>query len=615
MRTQAAFILGLVLLLRLPFLNQAIQGDDFYYLKGAEHALIDPLHPTHAQYIFQGRMVDMRGHPHPPLNAGYLGLLVALFHGESEAPMHAGYVLFSLIAAFSAWALARKFSTRPLAATVLFLVTPAFVVNGNSLESDLPFVAFWLAAVALFVYERWWMAAAASVLAALAAYQAIVLAPVLGWFLLRQKRNIHAWLAILAAPVTLAVWQAYERLTSGTLPAGMLAGYMQSYHLQALAQKLKSAAALTGHTGWLVFPVLSLLAFWRGPIWVRAGAAVVTVAAAIADWNPLFSISCGVGALVILWCAARLNDFLCWWIALFFAAAGVLFFAGSARYLLPIVAPVAILVSNRLDAKWLLCGAIAEATIAIGLAVVNYQHWDGYRQFARTLAPEIQRHRTWTNAEWGLRHYLESAGARPVEDGRAFWPNDLFAATSYGSDSWTGPTAPIAEREITSSIPLRIVAQGADSAYSSVSFGLAPFAVSLAPIDRVRALLISDRKAELSMLSIGTAETAAQILSGVYNNDRWTAERASVLLKRPASAQRIEATVFIPPQAPARTIGLYVEGKLLVEQTYATPGRYTIAAPAPDGEQATVTLVVDKTFSVPGDQRQLGVLLLSIGFR
>jgi len=75
---------------------------------------------------------------------------VALF--TTQPVMLLGTFLFSLIAAFSALSLARKFSPHPLAATLLFLATPAFVINGNSLESDLPFTAFWLLAVALFVH-------------------------------------------------------------------------------------------------------------------------------------------------------------------------------------------------------------------------------------------------------------------------------------------------------------------------------------------------------------------------------------------------------------------------------------------------------------------------------
>ena len=46
--------LGLVLLIRLPFLNQAIQGDDHIYLTEAQHALIDPLHPSDVKYVFLG---------------------------------------------------------------------------------------------------------------------------------------------------------------------------------------------------------------------------------------------------------------------------------------------------------------------------------------------------------------------------------------------------------------------------------------------------------------------------------------------------------------------------------------------------------------------------------
>jgi hypothetical protein len=609
-------VLCLVLLVRLPFLHQAIQGDDFYYLKGAEHALVDPLHPAHAQYVFQGRMVDMRGHPHPPLNAWYLGLLVALLASEAEVPLHAAYLLFSAIAALSALAIARKFAARPMLATVLFLVTPAFVVNGNSLEADLPFVAFWLLAVALFVHERWWLAAASGVLAALAAYQAVILSPVLaGYVLWRKPRRASAWIAALAAPATIGLYQLYERLTSGALPAGVLVGYMQSDHLEALAQKLKSAAALTGHAGWLVFPALSLAAFWRGPLWVRLVAAIAAVGAAVADPNPLFWISCGIGALVVLSCLARVREFLCWWIVVFFAAALVIFFAGSARYLLPIVLPVAILASDRIGGRWLAWSAAAQAVVAASLAIVNYQHWDGYRRFAHSLAADIQSHRTWTNAEWGFRHYLESEGAMPVVTGRTMWPGDLVVTSIYAPNPWTGPAAVLAEREITSPIPLRIIGPGTDSGYSSVAFGLAPFGLSRAPMDRVRAVLVSERKAELSALTIGTPEAAAQIVSGVYNNDRWTSDRAVVVLKRPAGATRIAARIFIPEAAPARTFRLYVDGRLVAEQVFAAPGPYAVEGPAAGSDTATVTLEADRTFSVPPDARLLGVLLLSIGYQ
>ena len=235
---QLAITITFVLALRIPFLNQAIQGDNVNYLYGAEHAQIDPLHPSHARYAFQGRIVDMRGHPHPPLNAWILAGLLALFRDVREVPFHAVYMSFSLIAAVSALALARRFSPHPLAATLLFLVTPTFVINGNSLEADVPFVAFWLASIALYVraVDRQsivWLglACVAMALAAMAAYQAVVLVPIL-WFYGRRWKP--AWAAALAAPITIAVWQVFERSTSGAMPASVLAGYMQSYGLQTL---------------------------------------------------------------------------------------------------------------------------------------------------------------------------------------------------------------------------------------------------------------------------------------------------------------------------------------------------------------------------------------------
>ena len=232
-------IVALVILLRLPFLNQPIQGDDVYYLYGAEHAQIDPLHPLDTRYMFQGDMVDMRGHPHGPVNSWILGILLAVFGDVREVPFHLAYTLFSLIAALSMWSLARRFCERPFAATLLFLAVPAFVVNGNSFEADLPFLAFWMASVALFVHAvdkqstaALMGSALAGALAGLTAYQAVLLTPVLAVYLLERRRTWYpAWTMVLAAPAAIALWQLWEWTTRGALPAAVLLGYMRSYSL------------------------------------------------------------------------------------------------------------------------------------------------------------------------------------------------------------------------------------------------------------------------------------------------------------------------------------------------------------------------------------------------
>ena len=256
-KRQALIVIAFVLAIRLPFLWQPVQGDDIYYLFGAQHAQIEPLHPKHTAYAFQGDVVSMQGHPHPPFNAWYLGGLLAVFHDVREAPFHAAYIPFSLIAALSALAIARRFTEKALLATLLFCAVPAFVVNGTSLESDLPLAAFWLLSTALFLEERMGLAAGAMVLAAMCGYQSVVLVPIL--FLLRRKP--HWVLAVI--PVTLGLYEVLERATSGAMPAQVLTGYFGTYGLQRLENKLRNAGALTAHMGWLVTPLASAAVFRR----------------------------------------------------------------------------------------------------------------------------------------------------------------------------------------------------------------------------------------------------------------------------------------------------------------------------------------------------------------
>jgi hypothetical protein len=587
MDTRLALVLAVVLLIRLPFLNQAIQGDDVYYLAAAEHAQIDPLDPNHVQYVFLGDRVDLRGFPHPPFNAWFLALLLAVTGDIREVPFHAAYILFSVVAALAMWSLAKRFSPHPLWATLLFVAVPAFVVNGNSLESDLPFLTFWMASVACFVAGKWIPAAIVMALAALSAFQAVFLTPILAVYVwLYRRKDRTAWLLTLVPPAAILAWELFERLSSGALPAAVAAGYMSSYGLQALANKLRNAAALTVHACFLVFPALL------------------------------------PGAILLAWKRrGRETAFLAAWIALFFGGAVVVFFAGSARYLLPMAAPVALLVS-RLRPRWLAIGFAAQMALSLALATVNYQHWDGYRRFARQIRAATAGRRVYINGEWGLRYYLEADGGLPLERGQVLRAGDIVVSSRLAYPvEFTAPTATIAEQPLRASLPLQLIGLEARSGYSTASKGLRPFDISTAPIDIVRAAVVLDRHPALAYLPMNAPEAPAQIVSGLYDVEggawRWMSASAVVLLKSPAQPLPIEAVFTIPDPAPARHVELLLDGRVVASETYSGPGAYTLKSPpqSPAGETATVTLTLDRTFSVPGDRRELGVVVSSIGFR
>jgi hypothetical protein len=616
----------LVLALRLPFLNQAIQGDDIFYLYGAEHAQVDPLHPTHTQYLFQGDLVDMRGHPHGPLNAWILAAPLAVLGEVREAPFHVLYILWSLIAVLAMWSLARRFCEQPFLATLLFLAVPAFVVNGNSLEADLPFLAMWMAAVALFVKaidsgSRWLLGWSAlfGALAGLAAYQSILLTPVLAVYLIEKRRASNlagkvGWAAILAAPIAIAAWQLFELASSGVLPATVLIGYMRSYGFQSAANKARSAAALIVHSAWIVSPII--LVFLKGPRWrpqfrwIGAGAAAVC--ALIYDPNLPFALSVGCGVLLLATCFRR--DFVSLWILIFFVGAAIIFFAGSARYLLPIAAPVAILAARQVSRAVLVTGFALQMALSIGLAVVNYQHWDDYRSFARSLAKEASEGRVWINADWGLRWYLEQEGALAMPKDQAIQAGDVVVTSALASPLPVhAQLVPISQMEVRPALPLRIISLDRRSGYSQG--GLLPFEISNGPTDQVRAEVAIERKPTLIWISPHDPEAAAQIIGGL-SSDGWMSDKATVLLKRPDHALPLRVEIFIPPQAPARHVQMFVDGELAAEETYARAGSFVISVPPiTAGPSLTVTLTVDQTFSTAGDRRKLGVIVVGVGFR
>jgi hypothetical protein len=577
--------LAFVLLLRLPFLNQAIQGDDHIYLTEAAHTLIDPLHPNNVKYVFLGDEVDLRGHSHPPGNAWPLAGLLALFGDVREVPFHAFYIVYSLIAAWAMWSLAVRFSPQPLLATLLFLAVPAFVVNGGSLEADLPFLAFWMAAVALWGRRPGLPAAVCMAIAAMMAYQAIFLVPILAVHLWltrpRGERLRYTW-PLLAPLVTLVAWQVFVRATTGAMPASTLMGYFQTYGFQAIQHKLQSALMLAIHSWFIVFPALV------------------------------------PPAAVLAWRKRREPEtlFLLAWIGLFFAGAVVVFFAGSARYLLPMAAPVALLAS-RLPAKWLAAGFASQLALSLGLAVVNYQHWDGCRRFAESLRPLTGDHRVWVDDTLGLRYYMDVQGAQPLRKTQRLRPGDLIVSSELDhAVTETAPLSTIAKAEIRPALPLRLIGLESDSGYSTTR-GFWPFGVSNGLIDRLAAAQVMERHPTLEYLTFGTPGVKEQIVSGIDPADRWMFRSAVVVLKNPASPGGLRLALYIPPEAPARHITLSLDGREVAAQTYPGPGSYTLESAQPlkgAGESAAVQIDVDRTYFAPRDKRELGVVLIGVGF-
>jgi hypothetical protein len=592
-------ILAVVLLIRLPFLNQAVQGDDSLFLTSAAHALTDPLHPNHTHYFFTfvGLDVDFRGNPHPPMNAWFLALLLAIVGEVKEVPFHAAYMGFSILAALAMYALARRFSPSPLLATLLFLAVPAFVVNGGSLEADVPHLAFFLAGMAGFIWgvdhrSPLWLALGGLSFrfAALTLIQAQLAIPILfayAWWFGRDWRP--AWFKPFSIFVTLAVWEIFERVTSGVFPFAVTAGYLHQQAWDRLVLKFVNAAGLSIHLWFIVFPLLFAAGVWAA--WQRR--------------------------------QDRDTVFLAAWIGIFFAGCCILpFFSGSARYLLPIAAPVAILASF-VDRKWIAGGFALQMTLSLCLAVANYQHWDAYRGFGRQVVKQAAGRRLWINSEWGLRHYMEDAGARVPKVGQFIPSGDVVVwselVQTVRLEHPQEMVAPLMEQDVRPWMPFRLIGLESSSGYSSIQRGFAPFGVGWDLVDRIHADIYREAKPTLTNLPMNAPEAGPQIVSGIFDLEdktwRWMSATATVVLVSPKSEEPLHAKIDVPGNVPARRISVMLDGKTVYSQAIA-PGMQRIVTPPlrPAGPAATVSLQVDQTFSPPGDARQLGVVLHEIGW-
>ncbi|MCP5116541.1 MAG: hypothetical protein GY953_37410 [bacterium] len=117
---------------------------------------------------------------------------------------------------------------------------------------------------------------------------------------------------------------------------------------------------------------------------------------------------------------------------------------------------------------------------------------------------------------------------------------------------------------------------------------------------------------------MGSAAADSQIVSGVYQLEggewRWMSGRAVLLLKQPAEPRRLEVELYIPDAALARAVRVSVDGKVVAAGEYNGPGSYTLTSEEPVSA-SRVEITVDKTFSSPGDHRELGVILAGAGFR
>ena len=462
-----ALLLLAVVVCAIPFLRQPFHMDDNFYMDMARNTLLKPLYPNDTPYVFEGRYLpDMGSHSHPPF---ITYVLAALQHFAGEGPgkewiYHFAALIFPVVAVWAFYFLCARFVARPLWPSLALVSCPVFLVMQHSLMTDVPTLAFWLAAIAAFVWAsdsgRKTLYALSAVFqfgAMFTSYQSFALLPLLGFYQIRRRGKTAGWLALLAPLALMAAWFAMNYLHYHRWLLGGTSEYIRSRNGEALPGILLGMSiklcALLEYQGWLIlFPLFFMYAFGR-LLKGRLGALAFLVAAYAAQVavpqyrltdKLIFIAGLMTGLLVFLRVARAFavalacrdpmdrvecadGQFLGLWYFGVSAFCIVLFTEGSARYILPLVPPVLLLffrevetaeVSEyRLASRPLLSSAmLASGSLVVSLcwglilSQADQEFARIYPRAAREFSRIADGIPSYYAGEWGFRYYMRQAG-------------------------------------------------------------------------------------------------------------------------------------------------------------------------------------------------------------
>ncbi len=250
----------------IPFANKAFYIDDPLFLWAARHMRVSPGEFYNFKvnwFGFEMAMTDATCNP--PLMSLILAL-VSVALGWGEMVLHLTALVPAVAVALGTFELAKKFSTRPVLAATLVVLTPGFLVCSTSVMCDITMLALWVWSLV------WWerglnkgVAAYyifASVLAGscgLAKYSGLAVLPLLLAYAAVRRRKPGFWILAFLIPVAMLgayEWFAYR--TYGVVLFSNAAAYAKEVRPATLADLPGHALTALVFAGGCALPVIAL---------------------------------------------------------------------------------------------------------------------------------------------------------------------------------------------------------------------------------------------------------------------------------------------------------------------------------------------------------------------
>jgi len=464
-----------------PFINKAIHVDDPLFIWTGQWIQKHPADFFGFQKNWMMSTIPMSAaNLNPPLMSYFLAAVASVF-GWNEIALHLAGLLVAFMAALGIYSLAKMWCEQPLLATVVAILTPAFLVSSTTLMCDVLMLSFWIWALVLWEHalvnkQSRWQFVGAGLLAGLAVltkFSAVILLLLLPIMGLIRMRKLGSWLLGVVVPLMMVA--GYELITTRMYGSGGLsgaAGYAHTYGaVFAGGWPVKGIIGLV-FAGGSLLPLL-LFAPWLGrqrTWWLAGGAAIFAalvemfwhcdlgiiraVPESINQWILVLQLAlmAAAGLLLLLLTGAEVwqkrdvtSMMLAFWImsVLFFAIG--LNWTVSGRSFLLLAPAVAILLVRRLDATrgnfmaggGVMWPLVPSAIIAVSLVVADCRVANSARTAAEQIAAEYKsaNHTIWFEGHWGFQYYMEKLGGQPVDVERSLLqPGDIVVVPFNNSN-------------------------------------------------------------------------------------------------------------------------------------------------------------------------------------
>ncbi len=528
-----ALLAAAVLIITLPFIFKAFRMDDTFFVWLGQEKLTNPLALGLPDHGYEGNYFSLYLDTHPPLFTSFVSLLLMLAGGASEAGLHLGFLVFPLLAAGAMFFLARRFTDSPLVAALLLVVTPGFMVMSQSVMTDVPTLALWLAAVASYIYAvdrddgRLLLLAAVSMsLAVLTTYQSLSLLPLLFLYALLKRRINLRTMAPLAVALLAFLGIVIFYLAQTGHPPKLSYSIGLNLSPAFIANKILATLSVIG--GAIVFPLFLIPGMLRGRREYLYFAALLAVLLAVflykettGEYTPaaalLQAVFYAAGVLAVYrffntgadsaFARKRSpedldNIFLILWIGGVLVYSIILLPYASTRYLLTLFPPVILMFIRYTRGvfpqarRWLrfaLAMLVLTALLGLAVSVADYRLAGVYREFGSTWPQQLQQQggRVWFAGEFGLRYYLEENDATYLtSDDNSPQPGDYVIVSRELVAHFLSPEL-VGRLELERSVeypdawPFRVSDPGSQAGFYSQFHGFLPWSLSGGPAETI----------------------------------------------------------------------------------------------------------------------------------